>query len=108
MDESDLEPLAIVSSSAQSVRLRSSDGHTPIEVVIECKVLEDYFRLSSSSAQERLDIVKANLEAIMAAVTGRYRHRNVSTIHRIGTWIIEIVIERTDLRAAHPKMPNEG
>lgn len=90
--ETELDPLTIISSSQLAVRLRTSDRQQPINVVVERSAIDDYFRLSASTDQQRWDIIQANLPAISKIANERYRQKTYTMGQSVGSKFLQIVI----------------
>lgn len=103
--ETELDPLTITNSSQHSVRLRTSDRRQPIIVVVERSAIDDYFPLSTSTDQQRWDIIQANLAATSQIANERYRQRTYTMGQSAGPKFIQIVIRSSDLSSVELTMP---
>lgn len=104
-----LEPLKFASSSQMSVRLSTFDGELPVVIVVERSSIDDYFRLTSSTDQQRLGIVNANLDAIAAIAEDRHRRRMWSEGQ--SNWAgrkRQIVLRLEDLSRTQLHLPNKA
>jgi hypothetical protein len=89
---SELQPLRLTSSSQFSVRLGTTDGEVPIEVVIERKAIDNYFHLRATSPARRKLLVEAKLPAITRIVEKRHARREWVEGQRYGVRYRQIVI----------------
>ena len=97
--------MRIVSSSDLSVRLRTSDGSLPVNVVVERSAIDDYFRLSASTKHLRRDIIEFNLGAIEGLAIERYRRREYTTGQLSGTRYLQILLALADLQKTDLSLP---
>ena len=97
-------PLTIVSSTILSVRLRAE--MLPIDIIVKRPIIEDYFRLSSSSPQRRQAIVQANLRVFEKIAGSRYQNRNYTNV--LNAMRMQMVIREEDLRGQSLRLPNDG
>ena len=95
---SSLQPLTFVSTSQLSVRFRSFDGEFPVLVHVERKAIDDHFRLSKSTAEQRKSIAEANLETITEIAKRRHAARMWSEGTSSGSRFRQIVIREEDFR----------
>jgi transcriptional regulator with XRE-family HTH domain len=91
------EPLRIISSSALSVRLRSVAESEPVTIVVQRNAIDDRFRLRNSTAQQRRDLIQANIEHIGEIAGVLFEKRKFSRGQSAGSEFIQIVLDLADL-----------
>jgi hypothetical protein len=81
---SKLEPLQFVSTSQLSARFRTHDGELHVVVHVERKAIDDHFRLSKSTPEQRKAIAEANLGMISKIAEIRHAARMWSEGNQAG------------------------
>ena len=97
---SKLEPLRFVSTSQLSVCFRTHDGELPVVVHIERKALDDHFRLTSSTPDQRKKLAEANIGIISEIAATRHSARVWSEGQSAGGRFRQIVITEEDFKRA--------